>query len=39
VSQFYSPLQSGAFAIMTPAFSIEWPLEVSVISEKDWSLG
>lgn len=35
VSQFYSPLHERGIRYNDPAFSIEWPLEVSVISEKD----
>jgi len=35
VSQFYSPEHGRGFRHDDPAFAIDWPLPVSVISEKD----
>ena len=35
ISQFYEPLAAGGVRFDDPAFSIEWPLPVSVISDKD----
>lgn len=35
VSQFYTPGAEGGVRYNDPAFGIEWPLPVSVISEKD----
>jgi dTDP-4-dehydrorhamnose 3,5-epimerase len=35
VSEFYAPQAEGGVRWDDPAFGIEWPLEVSVISEKD----
>jgi dTDP-4-dehydrorhamnose 3,5-epimerase len=37
VSQFYAPKSEGGARYNDPAFGIRWPLEVSVISEKDKS--
>lgn len=35
VSQFYSPEYEGGVRYNDPAFGIEWPLEPTVLSEKD----
>jgi dTDP-4-dehydrorhamnose 3,5-epimerase len=35
VSEFYTPGAEGGVRYNDPAFAIEWPLPVSVISEKD----
>lgn len=35
VSQFYTPGAEGGIRYDDPAFGIEWPIEVAVISEKD----
>jgi dTDP-4-dehydrorhamnose 3,5-epimerase len=35
VSEFYAPQAEGGVRWDDPAFGIEWPLEVSLISEKD----
>ena len=35
VSQFYTPGSEKGIRFNDPAFNIQWPLEVSVISEKD----
>jgi dTDP-4-dehydrorhamnose 3,5-epimerase len=35
VSQFYTPGAERGIRYDDPAFAIEWPLDVSVISEKD----
>jgi dTDP-4-dehydrorhamnose 3,5-epimerase len=37
VSEFYTPSAGHGFRFDDPAFGIEWPLPVSVISEKDAS--
>lgn len=37
VSQFYTPEAEGGVRYNDPAFGIEWPLEVQVISDKDKS--
>jgi dTDP-4-dehydrorhamnose 3,5-epimerase len=37
VSQFYTPGAEGGLRYNDPAFGIEWPLEVQVISDKDKS--
>jgi dTDP-4-dehydrorhamnose 3,5-epimerase len=37
VSQFYTPEAEGGLRYNDPAFGIEWPLEVQVISDKDKS--
>ena len=37
VSQFYTPGAEGGIRWDDPAFDIEWPLEVQVISDKDRS--
>jgi len=37
VSQFYTPEAEGGVRYNDPAFGIEWPLEVQVISDKDQS--
>jgi dTDP-4-dehydrorhamnose 3,5-epimerase len=37
ISVFYSPRAAGGVRYDDPAFAIEWPLPVSVISEKDRS--
>lgn len=37
VSQFYTPGAEGGVRYNDPAFNIQWPLPVSVISEKDRS--
>lgn len=37
VSQFYTPEAEGGLRYDDPAFGIEWPLTVEVISEKDKS--
>jgi dTDP-4-dehydrorhamnose 3,5-epimerase len=37
VSQFYTPGAEGGLRYNDPAFQIEWPLAVAVISEKDAS--
>ncbi|MEX2541130.1 MAG: dTDP-4-dehydrorhamnose 3,5-epimerase [Trueperaceae bacterium] len=37
VSEFYTPGQERGLRYDDPAFGIEWPLEVTVISEKDAS--
>lgn len=40
VSEFYTPEAEGGLRYNDPVFSIDWPLEVSVISDKDaaWPL-
>ena len=38
VSEFYSPEHGAGFRYDDPAFGIEWPLDVTVISEKDQRL-
>ena len=35
VSQFYTPQAEGGLRYNDPAFAIEWPLKVEVISDKD----
>jgi dTDP-4-dehydrorhamnose 3,5-epimerase len=35
VSEFYTPGAEGGIRYTDPAFEIKWPLEVTVISEKD----
>lgn len=35
VSQFYTPEAEGGLRYNDPAFGIDWPLEVQVISDKD----
>lgn len=35
VSEFYTPGAEGGIRYNDPAFEIQWPLEVTVISEKD----
>lgn len=35
VSEFYAPEAEGGYRYNDPAFSIEWPAEVTVISDKD----
>jgi dTDP-4-dehydrorhamnose 3,5-epimerase len=35
ISQFYEPQAAGGVRYNDPAFAIEWPLPVTVISEKD----
>lgn len=37
VSQFYSPGSESAIRYNDPSFSIKWPLDVTVISDKDRS--
>ena len=37
VSQFYTPGAEGGIRYNDPAFGIEWPLDVKVISDKDKS--
>jgi dTDP-4-dehydrorhamnose 3,5-epimerase len=37
ISQFYEPKAAGGVRYNDPAFAIEWPLPVTVISEKDRS--
>jgi dTDP-4-dehydrorhamnose 3,5-epimerase len=37
VSQFYSPEHGRGFRYDDPAFGVEWPLEVTQISEQDQS--
>jgi dTDP-4-dehydrorhamnose 3,5-epimerase len=37
VSEFYTPNAEGGIRYDDPAFNIEWPLEVQVISDKDKS--
>lgn len=37
VSEFYAPGHEGGVRFDDPAFGIEWPIDVSVISEKDRS--
>ena len=37
VSQFYTPEAEGGARYDDPAFGIEWPLEVQIISDKDKS--
>jgi dTDP-4-dehydrorhamnose 3,5-epimerase len=37
VSQFYTPEAEGGVRYDDPAFGVEWPLEVQVISDKDKS--
>ncbi|HEU5088832.1 MAG TPA: dTDP-4-dehydrorhamnose 3,5-epimerase family protein [Roseiflexaceae bacterium] len=35
MSEFYTPGAEGGIRYNDPAFEIKWPLEVTVISEKD----
>jgi dTDP-4-dehydrorhamnose 3,5-epimerase len=35
VSEFYTPGVEGGVRYSDPAFGIEWPVRVEVISEKD----
>jgi dTDP-4-dehydrorhamnose 3,5-epimerase len=37
VSQFYTPGAEGGIRYDDPAFGIEWPVEVEIISDKDKS--
>ncbi|HRV95994.1 MAG TPA: dTDP-4-dehydrorhamnose 3,5-epimerase family protein, partial [Anaerolineae bacterium] len=37
VSQFYTPEAEGGVRYDDPAFGIEWPVEVAIISDKDKS--
>jgi dTDP-4-dehydrorhamnose 3,5-epimerase len=37
VSQFYTPEAEGGLRYNDPAFGIDWPLEIQVISDKDKS--
>jgi len=37
VSQFYSPESERGLRYDDPAFGIEWPIDVQVISDKDKS--
>lgn len=38
VTQFYTPGEEGGVRFNDPAFGIEWPIEVEVVSDKDASL-
>jgi len=37
MSEFYAPAHAGGVRWNDPAFAIEWPIDVSVISEQDRS--